>query len=580
MAPQSSKKYGLLPPDHHIVSVSVPARAMTSIRKQVPGTISVLTISSLTPQGSVQSEERFITPFPFFDPHRSEMSVYENIHFGHKNEIMKPYDTPIAAGIRRALFLIGTGVLTTLVSTLEVSQAGATRAVVTDLSSQESAPLDRTAREAIGRSQLQTRTIVRVRHVKLDVNSILNEPSIRIKFFPDVSLDVIRDKVTQTTDGTRNWVGHVRTNKIHRAIFVIKGGKVVGTVHNGIHVYQIRPVQSSTGGIHAIYEIDQTRFPSERAHGRPPRRPPISSNTSPGEIGSHAPALSFLHSSTFPITTVSLPGSTQVDLLVVYGDDVKNAAGANIDMEILQAVSATNQTLEDSGIALFLCLVDRVYVQGYGGTGDVEKDLNCLLQIDGTCLYSGSSVTPAVLDIWSRRQTMNADLVNVWVETGNDCGWAYPNDGTPMEDILGFSVVNRSGPTCATSNYSMAHELGHSMGTRHDRASEEAPNSNGQQNYGHFNVNANQRTIMATQDFCPMCARIGIWSNLLSSLSYSNGATPMGSANPSNAANNAGTLEINKDFVRDWRTPTSTTCKNATATDTTPPSTPTSLSVQ
>lgn len=487
---------------------------------------------------------------------------------------MKLRDNQISTGIRTALFLIGTGILITLASALEVSQAGAAPAVVTDLSSQESAPLDRTAREAIGRSQLQTRTIVRVRHVKLDVDSILNEPSIRIKFFPDVSLDVFRDKVTQTTDGSRNWVGHVGTNKIHRAIFVIKGGKVVGTVHNGIHVYQIRPVLSQTGGIHTIYEIDQTRFPSERDHGRPPRRPPISSNPSPGEIGSHAPASSFLHSSTFPITTVSLPGSTQVDLLVAYGDDVKNAAGANIDMEILQAVATTNQTLEDSGIALFLCLVDGVYVQGYGGTGNVENDLNCLLQIDGTCLYSGSSVTPAVLDIWSRRQTKHADLVNVWVETGNDCGWAYPNDGTPMEDILGYSVVNRSGSTCPTSNYSMAHELGHSMGTRHDRASEEAPNNNGKQNYGHFNQNAHERTIMATEDFCTGCARIGYWSN--PQLSYSNGA-PMGSANPFNAANNAGTLGTNKGIVAGWKTPTSTTCMNATGTDMTPPLSPAGL---
>jgi hypothetical protein len=62
MAPQASKKCGLLPPDHrHIGIVSCTSNGISS--EQVPGTLSVLTISSLSPQASAQIEKRLLTPF-------------------------------------------------------------------------------------------------------------------------------------------------------------------------------------------------------------------------------------------------------------------------------------------------------------------------------------------------------------------------------------------------------------------------------------------------------------------------------------------------------------------------------------
>jgi peptidyl-Asp metalloendopeptidase len=482
----------------------------------------------------------------------------------------------IGTGFRTALFFIGTGMLTVLISVLDVSRTGAApAAVVTELPSQERDLLDQQANAAKAKSQMQKRTITNITHVKLDVDTILRERSISLNFL-GVSLDVRRDEVHKTKDGITTWVGHVGADKINRAIFTIKDGKVVGTVHNGILVYQIRPVERSTRGVHTIYEIDQTRFPSEGSHWSPPGRRSFSRNLSSGKIDSYAPAANFLHSSTFPITTVSLPGSTQIDLLVAYGDDVKTAAGTNIDTEIIQAVDDANYTFIDSQIALVLCLVNITHVQGYRGSGIVETDFNCL----AFNICDSKANADAADLIRSRRNSMHVDLVSAWVEEGNKCGWAYPNDGSPMESDLAYSVVTR---TCATSDYSLAHELGHSMGTRHDRASVGVQNTNnGQQNYGHFSQAANQRTIMALQDFCPECVRIGFWSNLLNSLAYDDGTSPMGSASPSNAANNAGVLTANKNTVAGWQNPTSPSCKNPTAvsTDSTPPASPRSLRVQ
>lgn len=487
-------------------------------------------------------------------------------------------ETQIGTGLRTVLLFIGTGMLTTLISVLvlDVPRTGAAPGVVTELPPQERDLLDQQANAAKAKSQMQKRTITDITHVKLDVDTILRERSISLNFL-GVSLDVRRDEV-QTRDGIATWVGHVGADKINRAIFTIKDGKIVGTIHNGIHVYQIRPVERSTRGVHTIYKIDQTRFPSEGSHGPPPRKRSFSPNPSSGEIVSYAPASNVLHSSTFPIATVSLPGSTQIDLLVAYGDDVKEAAGTNLDLEIIEAADQTNYTFIDSQIALVLCLVDIKYVPGFRGSGtSVEADLICLIFGDNCTSQAAANAAESI------RSSNHADLVSLWVEHGDYCGWAYPNDGSPMESYLGYSVVNRSGATCPTANYSMAHELGHSMGARHDRASAGVPNTNnGKQNYGHFSQTAKQRTIMATDDFCPGCARIGYWSNLLNSLPYKDGTSPMGSANPSNAANNAGTLEANKHTVAGWQNPPSPSCKNPTAVpqDSIPPSSPSNLHIK
>jgi len=54
MVPQASKKCGLLPPDHRHIG-SCKSNSLNS--EQVPGTLSALTISSLSRQASAQREK-------------------------------------------------------------------------------------------------------------------------------------------------------------------------------------------------------------------------------------------------------------------------------------------------------------------------------------------------------------------------------------------------------------------------------------------------------------------------------------------------------------------------------------------
>ncbi len=64
MAPQASKKCGLLPPDHQQIGCCACNRLNS---EQVLGTFSVLKISSLAPEVSAQRESRFLTPVLFFE---------------------------------------------------------------------------------------------------------------------------------------------------------------------------------------------------------------------------------------------------------------------------------------------------------------------------------------------------------------------------------------------------------------------------------------------------------------------------------------------------------------------------------
>ena len=63
MVPQASKKYRLVPPDYNRIG-SYMSNGINS--EKVSGTFSVLTMSSLSPQASAQSEKRFLRALSCF----------------------------------------------------------------------------------------------------------------------------------------------------------------------------------------------------------------------------------------------------------------------------------------------------------------------------------------------------------------------------------------------------------------------------------------------------------------------------------------------------------------------------------
>jgi PKD repeat protein len=145
------------------------------------------------------------------------------------------------------------------------------------------------------------------------------------------------------------------------------------------------------------------------------------------------------------------------------------------------------------------------------------------------------------------RDNYGADMVSWFIENPQYCGIAYVNKGDLSVDAAwGFSVV-KSG--CATGYNSMAHELGHNMGSMHDRAN--SSNSGVYSySYGHQDPSGDFRTVMAYN--CPSgCTRQQFFSN--PDLSFNNEPTGVDHLDV-NSADNARSINQTRVPVSQWRT--------------------------
>lgn len=191
---------------------------------------------------------------------------------------------------------------------------------------------------------------------------------------------------------------------------------------------------------------------------------------------------------------------TQIDIMVVYSTNTKerymNIGGVN--SLIALAIAESNEAYTNSAINTQLRLVHTQEVAN--ASDDFSTNLtNLRLQTDG------------VLDeIHSARDNYGADMVSWFVESESSCGIAYvPTGNLSLDAGWAFSVVASQ---CATGYYSTAHELGHNMGSNHDRANAGSsvayPYS-----YGYQDPSNTFRTVMAYN--CPNggCTRQRFFSN-------------------------------------------------------------------
>ena len=95
-------------------------------------------------------------------------------------------------------------------------------------------------------------------------------------------------------------------------------------------------------------------------------------------------------------------------------------------------------------------------------------------------------------EIQMLRDANHADVAILVVDDDKGCGLAT-RVGAEAEDA--FAVVHHA---CAATSYSLAHEIGHLMGARHE--------------LGYVN-GTKWRDIMSLKDSCGGCPRLPVWSN-------------------------------------------------------------------
>jgi len=289
-------------------------------------------------------------------------------------------------------------------------------------------------------------------------------------------------------DGSIVWKGHAQGAESDNVYLSIKDDVVQGNINIGNEQYQIRYLTTDTwyGAIHVLKPLDLSKVP-----------PTHDFNELPIPMGDGAA----ISPSASPAQTPDSDTGNVIDIMIIYTAAARDAVGGQTAMDALisLAVAETNGGYLNSNIGFSLNLV-HTEMTNYTTSGSFAIDVNRL-----------QSKTDGFMDsIHTSRDNHYADMVGLFIDNPSACGRAYAINAGEAE---AFQVTHWS---CATGNYTLAHEFGHLQSARHDWTADPSDNSPYTYNHGFVNPTEQWRTIMAFNNFScrnGFCARVNYWSN-------------------------------------------------------------------
>jgi hypothetical protein len=320
------------------------------------------------------------------------------------------------------------------------------------------------------------------------------------------------------------WHGRIADDPTSSVTIVENRGAIAGTIFSRGGTFQLR---AGPGGATYIDRIDPSRF---RREAEPTRRSGLRNNSADPSLD-----------------TCTTDSGADIDIMVLYTDDARAAAGgtAQMEAEVYLAIAVSNESYANSNVTQRLRLVHTAEVN-YAESGNTQTDRD---RLKGT--------TDGLLDnIHAWRNTFAADVVMMIAQNyTNACGQSYIMDpvGNAFEDSA-FGVTSRS---CSAANLSFPHELGHQMSARHDWDSDPTDNSPYHFNHG-YRINGDRRSVMA-YPCAQNCPRQPNFSN--PSVSFISTTTPSGTATEPHPTDNAQTLNLTAHTVANFR------CSSAGRTD-------------
>ncbi|MFT3858178.1 MAG: M12 family metallo-peptidase [Aquabacterium sp.] len=366
------------------------------------------------------------------------------------------------------------------------------------------------------------KTTKSARLVKLNLDA-LRDPSVEMDLRADVHANTTTRKLVERAPNSYSWFG--KLNGVEGdAIIVVEGDAVEGTVRHGTSLYSVRSVGA---GMHAIIEVDQTKFPADH--------PPFLKSTSLKPINMLADAAA---SGTTAIAADGMVAArpTVMDVLVAYTPAVVAAKGSvsAVNAMIQLAIDETNAGYANSKVNAQVRLA-RSYQVNYNESGrSYETVMNHFVgKTDGF-----------MDDIHAQRDGAAADLGVLLFNNPAYCGLA---SGIGSNEASAFALVHYS---CATGYYSFGHEIGHLLSARHDPDMDPSTTPYA---HGHGFQNGTQwRTVMAynCNKNTVSCPRLPYWSNPW--VSYQNVATGTVDKN-----DNARVLNTTIPFAATFRNPNS-----------------------
>jgi len=296
----------------------------------------------------------------------------------------------------------------------------------------------------------------------------------------DKNITLLRTRPTVKTDDGFTWRGQTEDTGEPAVLMLWKDAHLSGYfAHDG----SVFMVNSLGGDVHTVAEFDPSKLP--------PEHPPGTPGTTTLALTAEPTVTPFPDAERQALEAKNII----IDIVILY---TKNAANKHIgkpaDLLALK-IEETNEALRNSGLGNISLRLVHSQAVDYDETG---SDLF-------TSLYKMVDGADGFKDVKKLRNEKRADIVGLIIDNPSGCGLSTRVGAGPEE---AFFVVHHS---CAAVTNSIAHEIGHLIGARHDRAFDA---NNSPFAYAHGYVNGTKwRDMMSYKESCADCPRIPYWSN-------------------------------------------------------------------
>ena len=338
------------------------------------------------------------------------------------------------------------------------------------------------------------------------------------------TIKVRRSRVEKTADGYV-WHGTVVGTDDQVTLLWWPSGRLSGQItYRGRHFL----VKNLGGTLHGVVEMSPRKLPPEHAPmdkslfdkmqmRKDPlvtkgdasmlRKPPAGEVERPREpirnLQDAAPKSQAKDSTEIALVVPPAPSGRSprepvtIDLLVAYTPQAA-AHYTDIKRDLIEvAIEEANQSFRNSGVNNVRLRLVHAYQTNYVESGShFEHVFRFADKGDGY-----------MEEVHALRDQHKADIAALIVHDPNGCGLSAAV--APPADRA-FTVVHHE---CAALSYSLAHEIGHIVGARHDLALDDDRKP---YPYGHGFVSGKDwRTMMSYEESCDGCPRLPIWSSPL-----------------------------------------------------------------
>ena len=314
---------------------------------------------------------------------------------------------------------------------------------------------------------------------------------VRLPFREGQYITLVRTGSAAQPDGSVLWRGEVKETG-ERAMLMLWNNALL----TGYLAYRgtIFTVESLGGGVHAFAEMDRRKLPADHPPAAVRDNVSVPSANEPA-VPHAAPPEPKVEAFRETDRRALEAKSITIDVMLLYSGNVAKRYVREPSDLLAVAVEETNETFKNSGLGNIKLRLVHTQSIDYDGTTD-DQFTHLYTMVDGLGPFK---------DVKKLRNEKRADIVGLIIDNPNGCGLSTR---IGPESDQAFFVVHHA---CATITMSIAHEIGHILGARHDRFIDE---SDLPLAYGHGYVNGTKwRDIMSYKEGCGGCPRMPFWSN-------------------------------------------------------------------